>query len=282
MEPKISVIMPTFNQGKYIERAIQSVISQGYSNLEFIIIDNLSTDETKNIVNKYLSNIDFYIRENDSGQSNAINKGFKLASGTFLTWLNSDDILLPNVLKQISVEYNKNRQIKWFLGNVIWIDKFDQVLLLRKGEKYNEFLAKNYYAFSCGPSSFFKSDLLKLHGYLREDMHYMMDTELWNRFLKNEVRFKRLSSFCWGLRLHEEAKMSGQNFVESEFNDQEHPSHKKKELERNLIINQYPKYNSDLHVKMRYFLLKLISYNYYTSLFYSFKYKGKKINKIFN
>ena len=89
--PRISIITPSYNQGGYIEDTILSVINQDYPNLEYIIIDGGSTDNTVDIIQKYSDRIDYWISEKDTGQSNAINKGFRKATGDIINWINSDD-----------------------------------------------------------------------------------------------------------------------------------------------------------------------------------------------
>lgn len=282
MLPKISVIMPTFNQGDFIERAILSVLSQNYPNLEFIIIDNLSSDQTESIINKYKDNIDLYIREPDSGQSNAINKGFKLATGDFFTWLNSDDILLPNSLRNFSISVNSNPEVKWFMGNLIWIDIDDNILKCRKGENYSYLLAKNFKIFSYGPSSFLHKDLFKKYGYLREDMHYMMDTEFWLRLLSNNQKIYRLKEYIWGFRIHQDAKMSGHNFKDSVFNDENHPSRLQKNLEFKLINDlYYSKISTSIFVYFYFYFHRLFSFRYIASFIDGYIYKGKNIYHLF-
>lgn len=89
--PKITIITPTFNQGKFIEKSILSVLNQNYPNLEYIIIDGGSSDDTLDIIKKYENRITFWISEKDNGQSHAINKGLQKSSGDIINWLNSDD-----------------------------------------------------------------------------------------------------------------------------------------------------------------------------------------------
>ncbi|RYE40071.1 MAG: glycosyltransferase, partial [Sphingobacteriales bacterium] len=100
--PKISVITPSFNQGEYLEDTILSVIGQNYPNLEYIIIDGGSADNSVSIIKKYETHLSYWISEKDKGQSHAINKGFGLATGDILCWLNSDDLLLPSTLSYIA------------------------------------------------------------------------------------------------------------------------------------------------------------------------------------
>jgi glycosyltransferase involved in cell wall biosynthesis/SAM-dependent methyltransferase len=107
--PKISVVTPSYNYGEYIEETIRSVILQGYPNLEYIVVDGDSTDHTKQILERYKAEISICISEPDEGQTDALNKGFRQATGDILTWLNSDDLHLPDTLKQVAIAFDTYR-----------------------------------------------------------------------------------------------------------------------------------------------------------------------------
>src|SRR5690606_28750520 len=105
--PKISIITPSYNQSNFLEETILSVINQNYPNLEFFVIDGGSTDHSVEIIKQYENKIDFWVSEKDNGQSHAINKGFKRATGTIITWLNSDDVLTPGILHKIAEKFSQ-------------------------------------------------------------------------------------------------------------------------------------------------------------------------------
>jgi len=129
MPLKISIITPVYNGGEFIEKCIQSIQNQKYSNLEYIIIDGGSTDNTLEIINKYSYFISYIISEKDKGQSNALNKGFSIATGDILCWLNSDEEYLPGTLETVSNIFNKNAEIDFVYGNrYIEYHEFDKII----------------------------------------------------------------------------------------------------------------------------------------------------------
>src|SRR5262249_45830023 len=107
--PRISIVTPSYNQGRYIEETIRSVLLQGYPNLEYIIIDGGSTDETIEIIERYHDGLTFWSSEPDNGQSHALNKGFARATGQILAWINSDDMYLPGAFARIATAFEHDR-----------------------------------------------------------------------------------------------------------------------------------------------------------------------------
>ena len=173
--PKISIVTPSFNQGQYIEETILSVLNQNYPNLEYIIIDGGSTDNTLDIIKKYENKIKYWVSEPDTGQSNAINKGFKIASGDVLCWLNSDDIYVPDALNKVGKYYMEHPDTYFLFGGCVafnekkdittwWMDYPDNILNYLSGTP-----------FPPQPSSFFSKKVVQKIGLLDETLHFTMD-----------------------------------------------------------------------------------------------------------
>lgn len=120
--PKISVVTPSYNQGQFIEETIRSILLQGYPNLEYIVIDGGSTDESVQIIKKYARWLKYWISEPDQGQSHAINKGLKQCSGDIFNWINSDDLLTPGALHAVALAWNSTPNII-IAGRVVNFDE---------------------------------------------------------------------------------------------------------------------------------------------------------------
>ena len=125
--PKISIVMPSYNQVEFIERSILSVLNQDYQNFELIIVDGDSNNGTFEIIKKYQDHITFWVSEKDQGQSDALNKGFKLCTGEIYGWLNSDDVYLPDAFKLVMKAAKKNPNKKIIFGDFLSIDRNDDV-----------------------------------------------------------------------------------------------------------------------------------------------------------
>ena len=122
--PKISIITPSYNQGKYLEQTILSVISQNYPNYEYLIIDGKSTDNSVEIIKKHEKHLSFWVSEKDNGQSHALNKGFKLATGDIFCWINSDDFFYPGIFNKMASEFLNNSDVFFIHGYQNHVDEF--------------------------------------------------------------------------------------------------------------------------------------------------------------
>jgi glycosyltransferase involved in cell wall biosynthesis len=204
MHPKITIITPSFNQGQYIEECILSVLDQNYSNLEFIIVDGGSDDSTIEILNKYLDFFDYFISEKDNGQSHAINKGIAKASGEIITWLNSDDLLLPNSLEIVAKVFSENPNVGLIHGNAILFGQNQKESLIKIPE-YD--LNERYLAYIPfpQPSSFFRKEILNVIGNIDESLHFGMDYDLLARIALN-YEILQIQTVLSKYRLHNESK----------------------------------------------------------------------------
>ena len=260
---KISIIVPSYNQGRFLEDTLQSIIDQHYDDVEIIVMDGGSTDNSVEVIKKFEKHIAYWQSKKDAGQSKAINNGFKKATGEFVTWLNSDDVLLSGVLSHVDETIKKHPNCNFFLGNVVWMDKGGNLIRVGKVEPIHPFFAKRHLFSNGGPSAFMRKSVLESIGMLREDFHYMMDTELWHRLIATGHLPVRINSYIWGLRLHEDAKMSGHNFANSKLSDKSHPSWIQKKKESDFLSSAYPiDSNTFKHRIWRSF--KLLQLSFYT------------------
>jgi glycosyltransferase involved in cell wall biosynthesis len=189
MYPKISIITPSYNQGKYIEETILSILNQGYPNLEYIIIDGGSDDNTVEIIRKYEKHLAYWVSETDRGQAHAINKGLEKATGDIFAYLNSDDYYLPNAFLEVSQAFLENPETDLLHGRCRYVNEF--------GEKIGEQFG-NIQTFDeiidlwdvwwkkrqlVQPEVFWSKRIKDRIGTFREDLCYVMDFEYWCRIL---------------------------------------------------------------------------------------------------
>lgn len=204
--PKISIITPSYNQGKYIERTILSVLNQGYPNLEYLIIDGGSTDNTLDILKSYSTRIKF-ISEKDKGQSNAINKGIKMSTGEIIAYLNSDDTYQEGTLKKVAKYFHINQEAILIYGRARHIDENDHYL-----EDYPT-LRSDYDSLHgpcgiCQPSVFWRRQLTEEIGLFDESLHFGMDYDYWVRASKI-YKLDFIQSYLGNTRLYPETKTLG-------------------------------------------------------------------------
>lgn len=126
--PKISVVTPSFNQAAYLERTLRSVLDQGYPNLEYIVIDGGSTDGSVEIIRRYADRLAFWTSEADRGQTDAINKGLRRATGEWVAWQNSDDIYYPGAFHDLSAVAAKHPKAGLIIADMMLIDEHDRPL----------------------------------------------------------------------------------------------------------------------------------------------------------
>jgi len=204
--PRITIVTPSFNQAKYLPETIESILNQGYPNLEYIIIDGGSTDGSVDIIRKYEKYLAYWVSEKDSGQSEAINKGFGRATGNLMTWVNSDDVLLPGALKRIAESKARHPECQWLTGKIARMDKDGRIIDLKGAEKPRGFLCKMGVSPVHAPSSFFSKSLYDMAGGMDLDLYYTMDVDLWWKFLQASCIPKLVNRYLYGFRIHAGSK----------------------------------------------------------------------------
>lgn len=187
--PRISIVTPSYNQGQFIEETIRSVLLQGYPNLEYIIIDGGSTDNSVEIIKKYEQWLTYWVSEPDFGQAHAINKGIQRASGEILAYLNSDDYYLPDTLSKVAQYFRHFTQTDLLHGRCRYVNeegnkigeqfgnisRFDEIVDL-----WDVWWKKRQFV---QPEVFWTKRITEQIGLFREDLNYVMDYEYWCRIL---------------------------------------------------------------------------------------------------
>jgi glycosyltransferase involved in cell wall biosynthesis len=205
MFPKISVVTPSYNQGNFLEETILSVLGQGYQNLEYIIIDGGSTDNSVDVIKKYESRLTFWVSEKDKGQSDAINKGFAKATGDIMCWLNSDDMYLPGALKFVAGQLNVLKEELLF-GNAF---HFKEGTYVSRGsnvvDRSND-LDLRIFDYIIQPSSFWTRKVWELTGPLSVDYHFAFDWEWFIKSREKGATFIPSVKYLSVYRLHQQHK----------------------------------------------------------------------------
>jgi glycosyltransferase involved in cell wall biosynthesis len=204
-ELTFSIITPSFNQGSFLEETILSVSGQNYKNVEHIIIDGASTDQSVSIIRKYEKQLAFWVSEPDKGQSHAINKGFNHAKGDVVMWLNSDDVLLPDCLNKMNNFFTANPDSEMVHGRTVFFGTGQKDFLMGGGLTNMDARYLAYIPFP-QPSSFFRRSLLDKIGMLNEQLHYGMDHEFLARAFLSGSRISETSDILSKYRLHPASK----------------------------------------------------------------------------
>lgn len=204
--PRITVVMPSFNQAAYLEESLCSVLDQHYPNLEFMVLDAGSTDGSRAIIERYDHVLSYWRSERDDGQSAAIDEGIKLSTGELAGWLNSDDVLLPGALRAVGEAYCQHPTGGLFAGNLVFMDFRGMITgFLRMPAQAEWFAWRGLFAIS-GPGSFFRTVDYRDTGGVRHDLHYVMDNELYMRMLLGGVQFVYIDRYLAAFRRHTDQK----------------------------------------------------------------------------
>lgn len=240
--PRITVVIPSFNQAAFLEETICSILNQQYLNLELIVMDGGSTDGSVDIIKRYADRISYWESVPDEGQSHAINKGLQRATGDWVCWQNSDDIFYPLAFELLAKTINKYPDLDLIIGDINLIDESGGLIrpMCYVRPTYGSLLAEGMVL--TNQAAFWRRSVHNEIGWLNEKLHYGFDYEWFLRLLKHTDKAYHISECLGALRLHSATKTSlNQNkFVEeySQILDGRHLSNFKKYmyLSRRLLL----------------------------------------------
>jgi glycosyltransferase involved in cell wall biosynthesis len=179
----VSIVTPSYNQAPFLEQTIQSVLEQDYPRIEYIVVDGGSTDNSVEVIQKYADRLAYWISEKDSGQAEAINKGFARANGEIVAWLNSDDYYLMHTISIVVQCFEQNPDVVMIYGDMFAVDGNDQTMNVLR---YKQLSLEDLLCFQIigQPSVFFRRSALEKVGRLDPTFHFMLDHHLWIRLAK--------------------------------------------------------------------------------------------------
>ena len=208
--PKISIVVPSFNQGRYIAATLRSVIDQNYPNLELIVVDGGSKDETVSVIKQHASHIHWCVSEPDSGQTAAINKGFAQSSGDIMAWINSDDLATPGSLFHVADWFATHPETDVVYG--------DRLLIDENGDEVSRWILPPHSRRVLNWADFIPQETLywRRHAWdlvgaqLDESFRFAMDWDFLLRLSSKQVNFEHLPLFLGMFRVHQNQKTSSQ------------------------------------------------------------------------
>jgi len=208
--PKISIITPSYNQGAYLEDTIQSIIGQNYPNVEHILIDGGSTDESLEVIKKYEGHFAYWQSQKDDGQSDAINQGFRRATGDIVAWLNSDDQYLPSTLHHVAQASMRGGALdhKIYFGNCIKLNTDTHQAKSKDVVHWHQTRNIELTDYIIQPSSFWTRKVWEQVGELDETLDFGMDWDWFIRANRADIPFEATNRFLSINRFHSEKKSS--------------------------------------------------------------------------
>ncbi len=203
--PLVSIITPSFNQGKYLEETICSVLEQDYPHIEYLIVDGGSSDTSQEIINRYKGRLSWWVSEPDRGQTDAINKGFSHAHGEILAWINSDDTYLPKAISQAVEFLSVNPEVGMVYGDANLINERGETIGKFPARQTNYRLLRRGYVHIPQQSAFFRASLWRKVGPLDPTFQFAMDYDLWVRIARISTIYYLPSTWA-NFRLHDTGK----------------------------------------------------------------------------
>jgi glycosyltransferase involved in cell wall biosynthesis len=224
--PRISVVTPSFNQARYLEETIQSVLQQRDDIDEYIVMDGGSKDGSVEIIRRYADQIDHWVSERDGGQGDAIRKGFERAKGDILFWVNSDDLMAPGAAARVRAAFQSNSTWDVLTGYSVFVDATSDITAVNCMPAESRWWASQGVLHVCQQTCYFTKALYDRVGGIDSSLHCALDTELWLRFFEANATWGHIPAVLGGFRLHGE--MKGVTWTESY------------ERERHVVAKRHP------------------------------------------
>lgn len=240
--PKISVVTASYNQGMFIEQTIQSVLNQKYPNLEYIIIDGGSTDDSVKIIQRYAKHLKYWVTEKDTGQANAINKGINYCTGEVFNWLNSDDYLEPSALFKIANAF-ADENVKLVAGKVRNFSISGEEIISNQNLSAKGLMCWDIDVKFVQPGVWLRRELVEQCGGIDEQFHYAFDWDLYIRYLYHFPVVREIDDLLVHFRIHENSKT---NTSLNHFHEEE-----RKIIEKIYTLNGYDNIRDTCLYKMQ-------------------------------
>jgi glycosyltransferase involved in cell wall biosynthesis len=208
---KISIVTPSYNQGQFLAECLESVQSQGGTAVEHIVIDGQSSDGTVDLLRRYSDKPEYghlaWVSEPDGGQSDALNKGFRRATGDIVGWLNSDDRYRPGCFKSVIHSFNANPAVDILYGDYTWIDESGRLLQVRREMEFSQFvLSFHRILYIPTTATFFRRRVFDEGNFIDVQYRYAMDYEYFLRLSQRGYRFKHIPGLLADFRWHPDSK----------------------------------------------------------------------------
>ncbi len=202
--PLVTIVTPSYNQARFLEQTMRSVLEQDYLNIEYMVVDGGSTDGSVDIIKKYSNRLKWWVSEKDNGQAEAINKGFARANGEIIAWVNSDDYYMPGTVSSAVKALSDHPEAGFVYGKVQVVDKDEKIL---NKLSYGNWGLKDLLSFHIigQPAVFMRRDLLEKVGYLDQTYHCLLDHHLWIR-LAEQSGMAYIPSLWASAHYHEDCK----------------------------------------------------------------------------